>query len=253
MAFDWFTSDIEARRALYDVTKRAVASRFLGDWNAFLRDVLSENARVGAGYIDNFRAGRISRVRAGAIARWLEEHDPALAVELGYRISAQSDNSVSLWEKLIRERAIAGNLTIVKIDDLRIVTFAGAPSNTITTLRRGEVFCFRLRTGRAGFAMGLQKAGALWFPLPLSDQGVAIPTEAGEQFLPRATSGDVLPLSEESDTGPIEFVVLIASAPWLNEFAKSLILNQPINVDRLGTQMSDNPLVDLHRASAMIV
>jgi hypothetical protein len=253
MAFDWFTSHIEARRALYDVTKRAVASRFLGDWNAFLRTVLGENARVGAGYIDNFRAGRISRVRAGAIARWLEEHEPALAVELGKQIRPQSDNSVSLWETLVRERAVSGSLTIVKIDDLRIVSFVGAPSNTITTLRRGEAFCFRLRAGRTGFALGLQKAGALWFPLPLSDQGITIPINADNHFLPRSTSGDVLPLSEENDTGPIKFVMMISPAPWLATFAQILAPDRPVEVERLSAQVNDDSHTELHHANAVII
>lgn len=253
MSIDWFTSTEEARRTLYEVTKRAVAKRFLGDWNAFLRAVLGDQGNVGSGYIDNFRAGRISRVRAGAIARWLEEHEPALAVELSHRIRAQSDNSVSLWETLIRERAVAGNLTIVKIDDLRIVSFAGAPTNTITTLRRGEAFCFKLCANNRGHALGLQKAGALWFPLPLSDQKITIPVEASDQFLPRTASGDVLPLSEEDDTGSIEFVVIVSTQPWLDTFAQALALGQPIDVESLGGLVIDDRLVETHYASAIVV
>lgn len=253
MSFDWFTSTEEARRALYEVTKRAVASRFLGDWNAFLRDVLGENARVGAGYIDNFRAGRISRVRAGAIARWLKEHEPALAVELSNQIRTQSENSASLWERLIRERAVAGNLTIVKIDDLRIVSFAGAPTNTITTLRRGEAFCFKLCATNRGLALGLQKAGSLWFPLPLSDKKITIPIEVGDQFLPRSASGDVLPLSEEDDTGLIEFVLVISSTPWLAELEQSLPSNGPIDEERLTMLVSADSHAELHCASAMVI
>lgn len=253
MAYDWFTSSAEARQALYSVAKRAVASRFLGDWNAFLRAALNDQGNVGSGYIDNFRAGRISRVRAGAIARWLEEHEPALALQLAQILDGHGRSEANGWTRLTETRAVSGGLSILKLEGLRIVSFARNDPSRIVTLRRGETFCLRLKSGLVGYTLGLQRAGALWFPLPLTDDGFSTISDGSAALLPRTSSGEVIPLSEEEDTGPIDFVVVISPALWLPDFASSLSAAEPIDVDALSTQVEADLTAELQRASAVII
>ena len=253
MEFDWFRSTVEARRALYDVSKRAVFERFQGDWNAFLAEALSNKASVGAGYIDNFRAGRISRVRSAAIARWLDENEPALAAELKSRLALIDDGAASAWTALLDQQAIDNRLAIIRFDQLGIVGLARDQDGSIATLKRGEEFCLKLDSQREGAAIGLQRAGALWFPLPLSDDALHAQVALGKQLLPRSTSGDVIPLSEEEDAGHVEFVIAVCSADCALD-VDGWIAGQPVDVERLAQDLRRRMAeIALDRVNAIII
>jgi len=214
MEFDWFTADADARRALYEASKRAVFERFQGDWNAFLSVALDGKASVGSGYIDNFRAGRISRVRSGAIARWLALDEPQIAATLASDLARRATEPRFGWSEYIEAVGEYGRLTLLRSVELNIVSLASRASGDAEQVRSGEEFYLQLEAGLPGTAMAFQRVRGLWFPLPLSDTNSAQDVDEGTNVLPRSfDSGLPIALREDSETGTIEFSLIVSADP----------------------------------------
>ena len=257
MAYDWINASFEARRLLYRATKQIVDRHYAGNWSRFYEAVFGRGGVPGSGYEDNFRSGRISRIKANMIHRWISIHHTQAAIALDSAVTALPDavRVEDAWQSFIDAHAQHGALEIVKLDDLAIVGFARGRKKRIVTIRRGEAFCLRLTSDMAGQCIGLQRSGALWFPLPLSHDNNVVSITAGVQILPRDASGEVIPLSEEADAGRNEFVLVIASDQCLASMASLAISDEAISPESLEasaeTLESAAPFF-VHRAPVLI-
>jgi hypothetical protein len=257
MAYDWINASPEARRLLYRTSKQIVDRHYAGHWSRFYEAVFDRGGVPGSGYEDNFRAGRISRIKANAIHRWISIHHTQAAIALDSAVTALPD-AVSVedaWQSFIDTHGHYGALEIVKLDDPAIVGFARGRKKRMATIRRGEAFCFRLTSDMAGRCIGLQRSGALWFSLPLSHDNSIVSIMEGVQILPRDESGEVMPLSEEADAGRYEFVLLIASDQCLASMTALAISEEAISRDslaRLAATIEGAPPFAVHRAPVLI-
>lgn len=257
MAYDWITASPEARRLLYRCSKQIVDRHYAGHWSKFYEAVFDHDGEPGMGYEDNFRSGRISRIKANAIHRWISIHHTQAAIALDASVTAafEAVTAKNLWESFIDTHGQYDALEIIKLDDLAIVGFASGKRKSIATIRRGEAFSLRLTSDMAGRCIGLQRTGAFWFPLPLSHDNSIVLVTAGVQILPRDDSGDVMPLSEEADTGRFEFVLLIASDQCLPSLPLLTIGEDAISLDRLealAATFENTPPFAVHRSVVMI-
>ena len=256
MPYDWLTSSKAARRELYFARKRVVDGHYLGNWARFFQLSIGQARADGAGYEDNFRAGRTSRKKAAALARWLSEHHAAEAERLALRIDALNHAAPSTWDAFITAHGQDTGLSIVRLSDLAIVSFAETKSNTLPRLRLGEAFCLRLDAERDGHALALQRSRGHWYALPLTDDRIDVPIGAGAALLPRASqSGSIIPISDEEDGGRVLFIVVVSSQDVIERIASTLptdAIIRPSVLDGIALQLQRADLATAHRSEVLI-
>jgi hypothetical protein len=256
MPYDWLTSTTAARRELYYACKRVVDGHYLGNWARFFQVSIGQTRSDGTGYEDNFRAGRISRKKAASLSRWLSEHHAQEAERLALRILAIGDAAPSPWDDFVAKKGQKNGISIVRLSDLGIVSFAHPDPDGLPRLRLGEAFCLRLDAEADGNALALQKAGGRWFALPLSDQSMHVPITTGTAFLPRATqSGSIIPLSDNEDGGRVMFIVIVSAASEIEKIAATIPNNDPIPLavlDRIAARLQRAAHAAAHRVEVII-
>lgn len=212
MAYDWLTSTGAARRELYFACKRVVDGHYVGHWQHFIDAVFPGSANLGIGFQDNFRAGRIGRAKATALARWLSVHQTHEAERLAHRVRELADREPATWETFVREHA-AHDLAVIRLHEIGIVGFASSSQAGIPRFRFGEEFCLRIDCPFDGQALALQRTRGRWHRLPLSDTSSDATVAKGMATLPRSdATGEIIPLCDHEDGGRILFVVILADA-----------------------------------------
>jgi hypothetical protein len=93
MAYDWINASPEARRLLYRTSKQIVDRHYAGHWSRFYEAVFDRGGVPGSGYEDNFRAGRIGRIKANMIHRWISIHHTQAAIALDTAVTALPDDA----------------------------------------------------------------------------------------------------------------------------------------------------------------
>jgi hypothetical protein len=91
MSYDWINASPDARRLLYRASKQIVDRHYGGHWSRFYEAVFDRSGVPGTGYEDNFRAGRISRIKANMIHRWISIHHTQAAIALDTAVTALPD------------------------------------------------------------------------------------------------------------------------------------------------------------------
>jgi hypothetical protein len=160
MAYDWINASPNARRLLYRASKQIVDRHYAGHWSRFYEAVFDRGGVPGTGYEDNFRAGRISRIKANAIHRWISIHHTQAAIALDSAVTALPD-AVTVedsWQSFIDAHGQYSALEIVTMNDLGIVGFARDKTNAAYRIKLGQAFCFRLTSKRSGAALAFHIA-----------------------------------------------------------------------------------------------
>jgi hypothetical protein len=234
MAYDWINASPEARRLLYRTSKQIVDRHYAGHWSRFYEAVFDRGGVPGTGYEDNFRAGRVSRIKANAIHRWISIHHTQAAIALDSAVTALPD-AVTIedsWQSFVDAHGQYGALEIVTIDELSIVGFACEKIGDAYRIKLGEAFCFRLTSEHSGAALAFQQAKGVWYALPLRQAALEVEVARGTQIVPR--DGDMpMPLSEDSDTGLYRFVMIIGAAHVIARAAQTLSIGLAIASDQL--------------------
>lgn len=258
MAYDWINASPEARRLLYRTSKQIVDRHYAGHWSRFYEAVFDRGGVPGSGYEDNFRSGRISRIKANAIHRWVGIHHTQAAIALDSAVTALPDavRVEDAWQSFIDAHGQYGALEIVTIDELSIVGFAREKIGDAYRIKLGEAFCFRLTSELSGAVLAFQQTKGVWYALPLRQGGSVVEIERGTQIVPR--DGDApLPLSEDNDTGLVRFVMIVAANEMIDMVAKSLSVGHAIAPDQLSdvidALMQGDAAFAVHRVDAMIV
>ncbi len=234
MAYDWINASPDARRLLYKATKQIVDRHYAGHWSRFYEAVFGRGGVPCSGYEDNFRSGRISRIKANMIHRWISIHHTQAAIALDSAVTALPDAVTveDAWQSFIDAHCRYGALEIVTIDELSIVGFAREKIGDAYRIKLGEAVCFRLTSELSGAALAFQQAKGAWHRLPLRHAGLATEIERGTQIVPR--DGDApLPLSEDSDTGLVRFVMIVAAKEMIDRIAQTLSIGLAIAPDQL--------------------
>lgn len=233
MPYDWLTSSPEARKRLYQSCKRIVDRQYGGNWSRLYDAVFSQKEPFGTGYEDNFRAGRIGRINANAIAQWIASTypDDSAVLHASFGQENQIGATGDILSSLFAEKGGTHTLAIVTIEngDLAIVGLAQRRNDQTYRLRLGQMFCLDLTVAQAGTALAFQLYEGRWYPLPLTDRTLTASVETGTHVFPRSIAdGAPLPLSEEKETGRFKFAVLITQAPVTERLA--LMLEEGVEI-----------------------
>jgi hypothetical protein len=257
MPFDWLHSSQDHRRQLYRSCKRVVDGHYVGDWSKFLSAVFDDKFTSGAGFLDNFRNGRIGRPKAAAFARWLSVHHTQEAVQLAERIAAMDDSWASAWDDLCAARAQRGRLAIMPLSDLAIVGFADASADRTMRLRLSEEFCLRFDSPHAGHVIAMQCVRATWHPLPLSLTSLPVAVAKGLATLPRdERDGAVIPLADHEDGGRVRFILILSPRPFAREVTDMLHGDGPFDqstLDTMARSIAASDGVSLHEVELLII
>lgn len=207
--FDWTKATEADRRVLYTVVRGLVASGQLSMARLF-SEAFDRKAGIGLDYEANFRKGTIGRARAAQIARYLEANFPEAAAALNVTLApAPVMPPGAQWRQFLKAYRVYGRVDVLSLaSSLTVVEFASADPVSGVRLRLGEPFCFSLDAPMAGCMTALQAYDGNWHPLPLAQDAICVTVEAGEQLIPRGSSGDPVPLVEHDDVGPHEFLFL---------------------------------------------
>ena len=231
MPIDWLGATIEHRKALYRAVRRAMDNDYLNWTQVFALALNGE--RLGTGYEDTFRAGRIGRKRAKRLYEWLARDHPIQAMrlddELG--VSDAEDREGTVWQDLLAAHGRYEGVSAVLLPDasIGIVTLADPEPLARPVISLGASFCFQLYTDLEGGALAFQQVERQWYPLPLSDKGLAEIVTAGRQYVPRLPDSDrPAPLSEEQHGGRHAFAFLVVTAAMIGALTQKLIAGRII-------------------------
>lgn len=247
-----------ARKLLYRSCKRIVDRHYVGQWPRFYEAVFGQTANHGIGYEDNFRSGRIGRAKAAALATWLSIHhtQEAIALDIAVRDLIEQTPLAS-WDDFIDGLAQEDTLTAIAMDNLGIVGFANATRDHVVRMKLGQPFCLHLRAAEQGCAIGFQRSRGQWFPLPLHELDMVAVIRTTDALLPQSTIADMpLPLSEDTDTGTVEFVVIVTDDDTARAIASSMTLGARVQSEQLlitARQCDDAPSADVHRTSVQFI
>lgn len=168
---DWLQASVEDRKALYRVLREVMNREGLG-WAEIYKRALNE-APVGSGYEDNFRAGRIGRKKARRIADWLGATYPAYAARLDQALGERGQVEVggAAWTGFLARhgRYDAVSAVLLPEPSLGIVTFARPEPLARPVIPLGAPFCFRFEAAFAGAVLAFQSVGGRWYALPLRE------------------------------------------------------------------------------------
>ncbi len=208
---NWAVASEEDRKTLYKFAKRAKAARHL-EWDALFREA-GMPGHQGIGYDDNFRKGKISKVNAGHVYRWLATTAPAIAEDLRAALfEAKVQEGQASWPVFISTFGRFDDVEILPVSEgpFGIVKFAEPDPVHEQPILLGQRFVFRIASTSARTVLCFQGYKDVWYPLPLSKAGFQTTISTGKHVVPACeTSGALQPLSEEEDAGMHRFVFLL--------------------------------------------
>lgn len=232
MAIDWLTASAEERKVLYQALKRLIDGSAYS-WDQVYAAAFGRPFAAGAGYEDNFRAGKIDRKKAAALYRWIAEHHPQAARAIDAEIAVLHGREAVTpdWDRFLQDHATVDGLAIVPVPDkpTGIVAFADAEPLSGRPIRRGEHFVFRLANPVGGMAIAFQWTKGVWYPLPLQPGGLVAAVPAKPHFLPwDKVRAEPVPLSEDTDMGRHRFVVVVLPEAIDRAFLDGLKIGQEV-------------------------
>lgn len=164
----------------------------------------------GKDYARNMRKGQIDKTFARLTYQWLMQYH----FDLAHRISPQifPDTPTKRWRQYLDEHAIKGHLTIQLVPStMGIVQRDSALQTADDTLKLGQRFCLQLDSAVNDHAIALQGINDRWGVLELApDRSAVAIIQQGINRLPRLSSGQIDPLSENGPEGLHEFVIVSA-------------------------------------------
>lgn len=196
---------------------------------------LGEAQERGIDYASNFRAGKISKVRAKAIHLWLAQNYFEMAKATAPDLFPY--RPVSAFQHFIDKEAIVGKLRVIKISKtLGLIERSDEKRKHVQTLRLSEKFCFEIDTEITGVALAFQCYQDVWHPLPIGADKKRLKADitAGTVFLPKAVDGKSIPLEENNDAGNHQFTIIVSENRNLpqsaDELVKAIRLDHPYEV-----------------------
>lgn len=172
---------------------------------------LSEQQARGTDYVRNFRAGKISKIKAKKVHLWLAQNHFDKAHETSPDLFPHPVKDA--FQGFIDKHAITGKLRIVRIKNaLGILQRSDDRRERVETLRLSEKFCFELDTDISGIASAFQRYQGRWHPMPLGEdqRRVTAVVERGTNLLPRTADRKPISLEENDDAGSHQFAVVIS-------------------------------------------
>lgn len=223
---DWRHASEKERQILYRYLKAEIDTR-----NMTLYQLIEEatgSVAVGHGYDANMRSGRFSRKSAYQFFDWLEQKNPARAASVAEEILAAGNSTAEGWQKLVG--GFTGPIAIIEHPERQdLVRFAD--DQPVQRVALGKPFFLRIHCPANGFAIGFQQTKSLWYPLPLGREPGWVSVHGDDNDLPCRADGTVDPLVEETETGPVQFVILFAAARA--EFKQAANPTAPLSRQRL--------------------
>jgi hypothetical protein len=208
---DWLHSTEGQRKELYRAYRRLMVDEGLG-W-AYLFDAAFGHVRkVGSGYEDNFRAGKIDRGIAKLLYGWLRAEHTLYANELDVLLETGDARPGALWEDFLHEQGRYEGLAAALVPEpsIGLVRVARPEPLAVPVIPLRSDFCFQFTPPFAGRLIAFQSFEGNWFPMPLTDEQWSDDIIIGMNTLPRGIlDGSSLPFVEEVHEGRHGFAFLV--------------------------------------------
>lgn len=256
MIFEWERSTQRDKIALYE-TVRPLLRRRGWDWKTFWKNIGLE---VGEDYERNFRRGEISSSNAQRVFDWMTAGFPETTKHLLEVLCDVRDSldPNSPWESFITKHGEFTNLELAEVNLPRYTTRPAYDSKATPTPIREPIpiqqtvkfyqrFTFRIESPFNGQALGLQRSGGVWWPIPLIDTQLkrwpSIPKgtswmpyhpESSETTAPRW----LLSESEEPGLHLMAFVIVKDGASFSNHYS---------NIERVRMDWLDKLAVEIEK------
>lgn len=223
MSFDPTSKKDKAQ--LYQVLK-TIAKLSYGDTVDLLIDkAVGQPVPHGDNWQRNYRRGEYDSAIAQIIYRWVEKHHFADAHQVAPDIFP--DTPERQWGKILDERATPDGFKLELVTDgFGVVQRRSRLQEVQQVIKWGQSFCLTLNAASDGYALALQGRGDHWDVIELGENGSAtVPIQQGINHLPKDANGEIDPLSENSDEGITDFVMIVAATDRIpQEVARLIIL-----------------------------
>lgn len=238
MPFDPASKDDKAQ--LYRVLK-AIAKLSYGDTVDLLIDsAVGQPVPHGDNWQRNYRRGEYDSVIAQTTHRWVEKHHFTLAHEVSPDIFPNTPTRQ--WRKILDERATSDGFNLVLVPStFGVVQRDSQLEKVEQIIKLGQRFCFELDSHIDGYAIALQGRGDQWDVIGLGHEGEAVASvTVGRNRLPQLPNGQLDPISESSDEGITDFVMVVATndqIPLETERLIPWVHNNGSNIYRRAVQL----------------
>lgn len=204
--------------ALYRALRRAGSVHGFSLAQAF-DGALGHPFAYGAGYMDNFRKGRVDRSKAAKLYSWLRHQYPAHANDLDAEIvRLNTPAPPEGWEAFIREHGTFGQARLVAAQ--RQQQQLQVRQQQMGIWEREErfqqsfplnlPFTFHFEGQFRPYAVGLQWLRGQWFALPLGDGTIGTPLTERRQFPDKfSVELEDRAFNEPDETGLHRFVFIL--------------------------------------------
>lgn len=226
LKIDWHNASYGDRAILYTFTKPMLDER---GWTVpeFLKAVVTPPFIAPKTYVDNFRAGKISRSKAAQIANWIEKNDPERArqmVEAIFRARAEASEAEpsGTWEAFLKSNGVFEGVSIIPLEHQRLGLTRIADREPVADrpIKPGEHFCFRINSPIGGSLIAFQQYLSLWYRLDLTESETFLNVAAGLQHVPfDPATGEIVALSEEEHFEKHKYVFVISDAQTVEQIA----------------------------------
>ncbi len=246
---DWSQSEEGERKALYQAVKRVMREAGLS-LEAVIEQAEGRPVRLGVGYEDNCRAGKMGRRRAHLLYEWLVRHHPAKADALDTKIGASYASAFpsSLWEKALAAHGVFGQLRLVEVmmqQQRQVQVAQGKPEPVQATIRLMQPFWLALDGEHRGYALGFQWIAGRWMPLPLAGDSLGIRLDGRAPYMPQGGPNGSEPYYiEYSELGLRRMAVVVVPEEVGARFEATVApdkLTPPSVLDRLAEEMMALP------------
>lgn len=204
--------------ALYRALRRAGSAHGFSLDQAF-DGALGHPFAYGAGYMDNFRKGRVDRSKAAKLYRWLRHQYPAFADDLDAEIVRINAPQIPEgWEAFIREHGTFGQARVIAAQrqqqQLQVRQQQMGDWEREDRFQQAFPLNLPFTFGFEGqfrpYAVGLQWLRGQWFALPLGDGAIGTPLTEGRQFPDRfSVELEDRAFNEPNETGLHRFVFIL--------------------------------------------
>lgn len=210
MPFDPTSKDDKAQ--LYQALK-AIAKLTYGDTVDFVIDrAIGQPVPHGDNWQRNYRRGEYNSTIAQITYRWIEKHHFVVAHEIAPDIFPNT--AARQWRAILNERADDTRLKLVLVPStLGVIQRDSQLKAVDQVIKHGQRFCFELDSDNDGYAIALKGHGDRWEMIPLGMDGKSAvgQLQKGINRLPQDLQGNIDPISEDSDEGISDFVIITAA------------------------------------------
>ncbi len=227
---DWLNVTKADRATLYRVL-RSISELTGNPVENMMEEAFGNKLLTGADYLANFRQGKIAKPKAKLIHAWIIEHHNETAYTIAPHLFPAPDKRD--WEAFLETHAIKGKLRLVSLSQSKsLIRRVGEDNDASHHMKLGQPFCFELDSDVDGTMIAFQGYQDGWHPIPLGQDGTAMPTTvtSGAQLLPKTPQNQPVQMSEDEDLGLHQFVFVVNPREMTDRFPPAINDNTRVHL-----------------------